>query len=270
MYIGQWEDNKENGHGAHYCPPIDAPIWSASKKPVFSLFVGEFTAGYPTHGVLLEGENVLETTPDDIIMASKMCNDHHTSIIPSCPCRVYRVLYDGSSAFWQHPFPVEKVGEFEIRVKLCQYETRALVKTFFSSEKIDDVWYKVTLSSDGTKKPNLMSAKRDDQEDGEDGAAAKQAPQLNAAPHSRTRKLYKIVRFRGMCVRNKAGLFPCPTEGILFDEGRKFEVEYDGKSPLSVFPKPIRVHGEYICDVPCTDSSRKSLPVKACFTYNSI
>jgi hypothetical protein len=169
------------------------------------------------------------------------------------------VQYDGRSAFWQHPIPVEKIGEFEVRVKICQYEVRALVKSFFSSEKIEDVWYKVSSTSPatkGTKEPNILSAP-DDDKDG-DGDSAKHS-EHSVTPHVRTARLYKIMKFRGTCVRNKAGLFPCPTVGILYDEDQRLEVVYDGKLPLSDFPKPTSVHGEYTCDVPCTDPSCKFL-----------
>ena len=259
VYLGQWEDNKEHGHGVHYRPPIAAPAWHASRRPYFSLFLGEFESGYPTYGVLLEGENVSDMTQDDVLMAANNNSLHSsTSTALSGPCRAYQVLFDGRSAFWQHPIPVEKTGEFEVRVKLCQYETRALVKSYFSSERIEDIWCKRSPSlveKKGTGLPNLLSARHDD--DGEESAAAMKQTRHNTTPHLRTESLYKIMKFRGTCVRNKSGYFPCPTVGILYDEDQKFEVEYNGKSLLSKFPTPIRVYGEYVCDVPSTDPSRK-------------
>ena len=34
-----------------------------------------------------------------------------------------------------------------------------------------------------------------------------------------SRKLYHLLEFRGTCVRNKEGKFPCPTKGFLLDRG---------------------------------------------------
>ena len=269
VYFGQWKDNKEHGHGVHYCPPMDAPAWNPSRKPYFSLFMGEFAAGYPTYGVLLEGENISEMTQDDLLMATKINSLHFDSNMRSAgPCRVYRVLFDGRSAFWQHPIPVEKIGEFEVRVKVCQYEVRALVKTYFSSERIEDVWFKKSLNSvepKGTKAPNLLSAPSRDKDDDDSAAATTvQQPLQEATSLLRTEKLYKIIKFRGTCVRNKAGNFPCPKVGKLKDGDQEFEVEYKGNTLLSDFPTPIRVYGEFVCDVPSTDPSRKLLPITFC------
>jgi hypothetical protein len=261
IYFGQWQNNREHGHGTHYLPnqrDIESSENAAKMlTSSFSLFIGEFKNGNPTHGVLLEGEDVLQITPDDITLVT---NIEHilTKNVPFGPCHAYRVLFDGRSAFWQRPTPLTKTGEFEAKVEICRFETRGLKKKFLRSEKIQDVWYPLRLEPDNKttskdKDDNELSLPMiNDKEDAEDDDTAVAARQT-AEYESRqilTEKLYKTFRFRGACVCNKSGIFPCPTKGTLYDEDQIFNVEYDGKSHLSDWPTPIRISGKYECHLP--------------------
>ena len=270
VYFGQWKDNKEHGHGVHYCPPIDAPGEQSSehvsKKPKYSLFIGKFSCGYPTYGLLLEGESVSDMKADDIVLRSENAKSAQANQVnstsgaapagvtghqktSSTACRVSRIAFDGRSAFWQQPTPIEQVGEFQARVRSCEYESRELIKTLFTTEKIEDIWYKVVPKSQ--KEINLMNANPDTEEDvGEQASAPLKPTALAASGGSRLEKLYKTISFHGICVRNKAGYFPCPILGKLFDEDRELDVEYDGKSLLSDNPIPIKLTGALACTVP--------------------
>jgi hypothetical protein len=162
-------------------------------------------------------------------------------------------MFDGRSAFWQQPTPIEKVGEFKARVRLCEYEVRDFNKTFFSTEKIEDVWYRETGKEKNQKAVHILNAtpdKRDDEGGIEMDAAAEKHRHPPARGHTRFENLYKTVVFHGTCVRNKSGYFPCPKTGKLFDEGQEFDVEYDGTSLLSDCPTPTKLKGTLTCTVP--------------------
>ncbi len=54
-------------------------------------------------------------------------------------------------------------------------------------------------------------------------------PQSDAAkqpspPQPSRRRLFQNLEFRGVCVQNKAGQFPCPTVGKLLERGASLDV----------------------------------------------
>jgi hypothetical protein len=261
VYIGQWKDNKEHGKGTYYFPASEFNK-NFAKQQNYSLYIGDFVMGNPTQGVQLEGEDILQLTQDDITLATKD-EEALTRSAPSGSCRAFRVIFDGKSAFWQLPAPFEKIGEFEVKVKICQFETRILEKTYFRGGKIEDTWYRPLLEPSKTITVSENESKTQDIDCNEFGEAKEIAEEASrtatdAPRHVLKEKLYKAMRFRGTCVRNKAGIFPCPTKGTLFDEDQEFEVEYDGNSFLLDWPTPIRIFGEYKCSL-LHDLSRESL-----------
>ncbi len=275
VYFGQWKGNKEHGKGAHFCPPTDSlsgsqqdpgSVEHVARKPKYSLFIGEFSRGYPTHGLLLEGDDISNLNADDFLLLRESGKsnppNHQTSKACTAPaggkgqqrsspspCSISKVRFDGRSAFWQQPTPIEKVGEFEALVRTCKYEARELVKTLFSTEKIEDVWHKVVLKN--PKEVNLLNANpASDHEADLESAAAALRHSSPTRRHTRLEILFKTIWFHGTCVRNKAGYFPCPKSGKLFEDGQEFDVEYDGKSLLSDGPTPIKLKGNLTCTVP--------------------
>ena len=289
VYLGQWEDNKEHGHGVHYCPPIAAPAEKntghVAIKPKYSLFIGQFSCGYPTYGLLLEGESVSDMSADDFVLRGENAKSARASSSSGAEpmgdkgrhktsptvCRVSRIMFDGRSAFWQQPTPIEQSGEFEARVRTCEYERRELVKTLFSTEKIEDVWYKVVPKS--SKDINLLNAHPGPKDDvGEQVSAPLKQTALTTPGSTRLDKLYKMISFYGTCVRNKAGYFPCPKSGKLFDEDQEFDVEYDGRSVLSDSPAPIKLTGTLACTVPAAvqDPSGMQAHFLSCYIQSVI
>jgi hypothetical protein len=256
VYFGQWTNNREHGKGTYYFPVQQDPDSAdhPAKLFTYALFVGDFQNGCPVQGVLLEGKNVLQMTSDDITLATKI-DPILGKNVPFGPCCAFRVLFDGRSAFWQRPTPLEKIGEFEAKIKICQFETRGLKRTFLQAGKIEDVWYRMQLepgskTTSKEKCPIALPVESKEGEEGNDTAVAVGQTAGDALRRFQTEKLYKTFRFRGTCVCNKAGNFPCPTKGTLYDEDKEFNVEYDGKSSLFDWPNPVRISGKYKYDLP--------------------
>ncbi len=213
---------------------------------------------------MIECKDFRELTADNF---SLELSEAPANEIYALPFRVYQVTYDGVSAFWQLPVPNKKRGLFELKIKLCEYELCRVDRPLVHKRTLEEVWFK------WIPKPVPQSAKRKEKEklktstEGEaDNGTADEAETPVPARALPKEIMFETLHFHGVCVRDKAGNFPCPTEGTLslfgeagglgkqMNHGTPAEFVAKFNSGSSINPTLLFIAGTAKYSVPAIDS----------------
>ena len=199
-----------------------------------SLFLGSFRSGCPQLGLLVEFDDagaltVDDFSPDRIDMfrtdihkpnstdgtsgaksEATTQRQQHWQVLLAQKARTYHVTYDGSTAFWQTPVPLKMWGLFDVQRRLSEFEVREWVGGLNSAKALEAWWYRWTpmLQAD-----IVMVGANKNRQPG-DGREAKPVAAFMPPPLPKSR-LHERFYFLGLCVRNRAGLFPCPAHGVM-------------------------------------------------------
>ncbi len=226
VYCGTWDHNTVDGWGAYFCPRNTPTPHNPHSEQM--IFLGYFQNGCPTDGLVIECTDFRELT------AENFTTQHETTIqdISAQPYRVYDVSYDGVSAFWQLPIPKRKIGLFDLKFKLCEYEVRRVDRPLTHKRSLEEIWYKWIPNPNKEKKADL-NTRTEGNGDKEKYAGEDTSMIPKAAPKEMA---FEMFHFHGTSVRDKRGQFPCPTEGTLsvFPRSKqkpmiKYQVEYKAK-----------------------------------------
>jgi hypothetical protein len=205
IYCGKWYCNKEDGWGAYFCPsntPSEQNPHSAQM-----LFLGEFQNGCPKDGMVIECMDFRKLQLESFAMQHGAdAKDIHAQTF-----RVYEVSYDGVSAFWQLPVPKRKRGLFNLKFKTCDFELQKIERPLGHKRSLEEIWYK------WMPKPKLKKQEDSDTlSNGNDDDKKKTAVTVESNPRKVERKeKFETLSFHGVCVRDRLGQFPCPTDGTL-------------------------------------------------------
>ena len=123
--------------------------------------------------------------------------------------RVYDVIYDGVTAFWQSPVPRQKRGLFDFKIKLCEYEVHKLDSPLAHKKSLEEIWYKWIPNPNMEKKDSVKKILEGDED--QTAKQEKQVPPM-AVPKQAT---FETFYYHGTCIRDKGGNFPCPTDGVV-------------------------------------------------------